>query len=225
MKSGTILTLLAMLTLPLAASSPKGTVPRSAADNYAAHAEVAGAAIGATLLTPKDVRKAFNVDLNRCCRVVEVALYPAKGSTMDVSPNDFVLRLAGTDTVVKASSATLLASQLQKSDSDGKSVSTTGEVHVGYDSGTDPMTGQRVHGVETGGSVGVGIGSPEPGPDSAGRDGNIIELELKEKALLDDTVSTPVAGHLYFALPKDNKKAVHELEYELNGEKVMLRLD
>ena len=160
MKAAIILTLLAILTLPLLGDSPKGTVPCTRAEKYAAHIEVGGAALGATLLTPKDVHKAFNTDLTRCCHVVEVALYPAKRHTMDVSPNDFVLRLAGTDTAVKPSSAGVLPAQLQKENSNGSGVRTVGEVHVGYESGIDPITGQRVHGVETGGGAGVGVGNP-----------------------------------------------------------------
>jgi hypothetical protein len=225
MKPVTIVTLLALLTLPLIADSPKGTVPRSAADKYAAHAEEGGAAIGATLLTAKDVHKTLNTDLTHCCRVVEVALYPAKNSTIDVSSNDFVLRLAGTDTAVKPSSAELVAEELLKKNSDGGGVTTTGEVHVGYESGIDPLTGQRVHGVEYGGGVGVGIGNMGPGPDPTDRDRYLIERELNEKALPDDTALAPVAGYLYFSLSKDNKKAAHELEYTLNGHKVTLKLD
>jgi len=48
---------------------------------------------------------------------------------------------------------------------------------------------------------------------------------MNEKSLPKDTVSTPVAGYLYFSLSKDNKKAVHELECTLDGQKVSLKLD
>jgi len=230
MKPVIILTLLAMLALPLIADAPKGTVPRSAADKYATHAEADGAALGATLLTSKEVHKAFTTDLNRCCRVVEVALYPAKGKSVDVSPGEFVLRLAGTDTAVKASTAVVLAAQLQeknRNDTANTGVTTVGEVHVGYESGIDPITGQRVHGVETGGGVGVGVGNSQPGqrPASTDRDRYVMEIELNEKALPDDTVSAPVAGYLYFSLSKENRKASYQLEYILNGQKISLKLD
>jgi hypothetical protein len=74
MKAAVILTLLAILTLPLMADAPRGTVPRSTARKYAAQAEAGGAALGATVLTSKDVYKAFSTDLTQCCLVVEVAL-------------------------------------------------------------------------------------------------------------------------------------------------------
>ena len=227
MKPVTVLTLMAILTLPLAADGPKGTVPRSSPQEYAAHAEVGGVAIGATLLTPKEVRKAFTTDLTRCCRVVEVALYPAEDSTMDVSLGDFVLRIGGTDTTVKASSPLVLAEELQKKNSNdmdaAKAGGVHGEVHAGYEMGTDPATGQRIHGVDSGGSV--SIGNPGPGPASNDHDRYLMEMELTEKGLPEDTVSSPVAGYLYFSVSKDNRKATHELEYTLNGQKVALKLD
>jgi hypothetical protein len=158
---------------------------------------------------------------------VEVALYPAKDSTLDVSLSDFVLRLAGTDTTVKASSPPALGAELQDRNPNGTDVAKAGdvhgEVHAGYEEGTNPATGQRIHGVDTGGSV--SIGTPGPGPASHDRDRYLMEMELTEKGLPEDTVSSPVAGYLYFSLSKDNKKAIHELEYTLNGQKVLLKLD
>jgi hypothetical protein len=226
MKPATVLTLLAILTLPMLANGPKGTVPRGAASSYAAHGEADGASIGAALLASREVHKAFSTDLTRCCRVVEVALYPGKEKPLDVSPDDFVLRLAGTDTAVKPSSARLLAAQLQKKNADSVGVNPVTEAHVGYESGIDPMTGQRVHGVDTGVGVGVGVGrGPGAGPASTIRDRDVMELELDEKSLPEQTAAAPVAGYLYFSLSKDNKKAAHQLEYTLNGQKVSLKLD
>lgn len=226
MKTAGILTLLAILTLPLMADGPKGTVPRSSAGKYAAHTEAEGVAVGAALLTSKEVHKAFSTDLNQCCLVVEVALYPGKDIQLDLSPDDFVLRVAGTETAVRPSSARLLAAQLQKKSEDSPGLNASATVHVGYESGTDPQTGQRVHGVETGVGVGVGMGrDPDAPPAATDRDRDLMELELTEKGLPDDMVSVPVAGYLYFSLSKGNKKAAHQLEYTLNGKKISLNLD
>jgi len=71
----------------------------------------------------------------------------------------------------------------------------------------------------------VGIGHDPAAPASTLRDRDVMELELTEKALPEDAVSAPVAGYLYFSLAKNNKKAVHQLEYTLNGQKVSLKLD
>ena len=230
MKPVIVLTLLAIFTLPLVAEAPKGTVPRSAAEKYAAHAEAGGASMGAALLTSKEVHKAFTADLTRCCRVVEVALYPGKDKSVVVSPDDFVLRLAGTDTAAKASSAVVVVAQLlppngNQPASNGVHGSVGG--HVGYESGIDPVTGQRVHGIDTGVGADVAVGNPPPDtrPATTERDRYLMETELNEKALPDATVTAPVAGYLYFSLAKDNKKASHQLEYILNGQKVSLKLD
>jgi hypothetical protein len=226
MKPATVLTLLAILTLPMLAGDGKGIAPRGSASRYSAHAEADGASIGAVLLTPRDVHKTFSTDLTRCCLVVEVALYPGKDRPLDVSPDDFILRLAGTDTAAKPSSPRLLATQLQKKNANSAGIDPVAEVHVGYESGTDPMTGQRVHGVEYGVGVGVGVGrDPGAAPASTIRDRDVTELELDEKSLPEETARAPVAGYLYFSLSKDNKKAAHQLEYTLNGQKVSLKLD
>jgi len=226
MKPIIFLGLLTILTVPLLAAGQQGTVPRDAASNYAAHAKADGASIGATLLTRRDVHKAFSTDLTRCCLVVEVAVYPGKGKPMDVSPDDFVLRLAGTNTAVKPSSARLLAAELQKKNADSVGITTVAEAHIGYESGISPLTGQRIHGVDSGVGVGVGVGGdPTAAPASTPRDRDVMELELHEKALPDETAAAPVSGYVYFALSKDNKKVAHQLEYALNGQKVLLKLD
>ena len=46
--------------------------------------------------------------------VVEVAIYPAKGKSINVSLNDFALQVGSTDHAIKPSSARLLAAELQK---------------------------------------------------------------------------------------------------------------
>ena len=53
------------------------------------HGELDGVAIGAALLTPDEVQHAFTTDLNRCCFVVEVALYPDKGKALEIAHKVF----------------------------------------------------------------------------------------------------------------------------------------
>lgn len=223
------LAVLTILTLPLLATGPQGTVPRGMALEYPAHAQANGATIGARLLTAKQVHSSFSTDLNSCCLVVEVALYPAKGKSIDVSLNDFALQAGNTDHAVKPSSATLLAAELQKHNepSTGTNVQVSPVVHVGYESGVDPITGQRVHGVDYGVGVGVGVGGSDPSmsPASTPRDRDVMQLELSEKGLPQVDTSAPVAGYIYFRLSKDSKKAPHYLEYTLNGKKLSLKLN
>ena len=81
-------------------AAPKGTVARSTALKYPAHTEH-GVAMGAVLLTSREARSNFVSDLNHCCLVVEVAMYPQQGQPVEVSLNDFSLRTIGTDHAVK----------------------------------------------------------------------------------------------------------------------------
>jgi hypothetical protein len=50
-----------------------------------------------------------------------------------------------------------------------------------------------------------------------------METELSEKGLPEGTAAAPVAGYLYFDLPRD-EKAPYQLEYLLNGQKAVLDL-
>lgn len=50
-----------------------------------------------------------------------------------------------------------------------------------------------------------------------------MEMELNEKSLPPGDTSTPVSGYLYFPLEKP-KKATYQLEYMLQGNKVVLAL-
>jgi len=81
-----------LCVVPLAAEAPRGTVPRSAATDYAAHAAQDNIQIGATLLTHKELKKVLATDVNQCCIVVEVAIYPSKDNFVKISLDNFTLR-------------------------------------------------------------------------------------------------------------------------------------
>lgn len=230
MKLRTLLAVGLVCAVSVYADAPRGTVPRAAAEKYPAHVVRDGVGIGAVLLTPEQARKAFASDVDRCCRVIEVAVYPQKDSPMKVSLNDFVLRVSGTDLAARPSSAEVLAAKLQKKatpPSSGHDVTVYPSAGVGYESGgIDPVTGQRRgRGVYTTTGVGVGVGGPQPpATGSSDRDRRTMELELGEKGLPEGSTSTPISGYLYFALNEKDKKAGHQLEYIMNGEKVVLQL-
>jgi hypothetical protein len=231
MKLRTLLAAGLICAVSVYADAPKGTVPRAAADSYPVHTVQDSLGIGAVLLTPDQTRKVFASDLDRCCMVVEVAFYPQKDAPVRISLNDFALRISGTDIATKPSSAEVLAAKLQKKaapPSSGHDVVVYPSAGVGYESGGyDPVTGQRrPGGVVTSTGVGVGIGgSQPPRPGSTDNDRRTMELELSEKALPEGNASAPVSGYLYFSLPSNKeKKSTRQLEYILNGEKVVLQL-
>ena len=89
------LCVIALLCVLASAQTPKGTVPRSSADRYPAHARQNDVAIGARLLSQKEAEKAFATEVNRCCVVVEVALYPQKDGQVKVLLNERASVTAG----------------------------------------------------------------------------------------------------------------------------------
>lgn len=111
-----ILAALALLAASsIAAAGPRGIEPKSSANLYPIHAEKDGVSVGALLLTSAEVRKTFVSDVNRCCLVVEIAVYPVKDKTQQVSLNDFSLHVVGPDKVVKPSTAKTVAGSIHES--------------------------------------------------------------------------------------------------------------
>src|ERR1700761_7667032 len=147
MKMKKLLPLVFVFAAALVADTSRGTVPRASAEKYAAHAEQNGSSMGARLLSPKEARKEFATDVDQCCMVVEVALYPQKDGMLEISLTDFVLRITGQDIGSKPTSAAVVAGKLQRRaqpDYGGKDVTISPTVGVGYDTGgIDPVTGQR----------------------------------------------------------------------------------
>jgi len=194
----------------------EGTAPRASAEKYSAHATQDGISLGAELLTRKQASTTFAANVNRCCLVVHVAVYPPNDEPIDLA--DFTLTEVGSDVPQRPESATVIAAKLQKDKSPltGKDVTPHGSVGVGYDTGTytDPNTGQPVHGhtVSTEANVAIVPDNTTP-PADADRDREVIERELYEKALPEAKVSIPVAGYLYFSIPKPKKDAKYQLTY------------
>jgi hypothetical protein len=210
----------------LAFAAPRGTVPLSSATRYPAHGQRDGVSVGAELLTSAKVQRTFVSDLKRCCLVVELALYPQANQPLEVSLDSFSLRVAGTETAVKASSPKLVAAALQKDVRAERNITVSPVVGVTYSSGRsyDPATGMgQSGGVSTQAGVGVGVGGSGNAPGSTDRDRSTMELELSEKGLPEGSTAAPVSGYVYF--PSSRKKNVtYRLEYVLHGEKIVLPL-
>ena len=202
----TVSAVAALCACTLAMASSIGTVPRSAATQYPAHTISDQVSIGAVKLNEQAVRRTFSSDLNRCCIVVEVAIFPTRDHPARISLGDFSLRIASTDTAVRPSGAKVVASSLQHKAGSDHDVTVSPQFGIGYESGTyhDPYNNggrqQRSSGVYTSAGVGVGIGSTRSG--STREDLATMETELSEKGLPEGTASAPVAGHLYFPISK-----------------------
>jgi hypothetical protein len=215
-----------LVLLAVAWAAPKGTVPRSSAAEYPAHAQQNGIDVGARLLTPSEVRKTFVSDLNRCCVVLELAVFPKAEKPFMVSVDDLTLRVAGKETILKASSATVVSAALQRDAQQQRDVSVVPGVNVGYQSGPvyDPATGTaRGGGVYTGAGVGIGVGQRGNQPGASEKDRSVIETELTEKGLPEGESASPVAGYIYFQISR-SKDAKYQLQYKLNGNLMQIDL-
>jgi hypothetical protein len=211
-----------------------GTVPRSAATEYAAHISQDNIQIGASLLTHKDLKKVLATDVNQCCLVVEVAFYPSKDNFVKLSLDDFMLREPGTDLGTRPSSPEVLSARLETQpvtpDREHRPGVTSGS-DIGYERTTQQNGPERSTsgGVVQRSSVGIGVpigggGSRLPeGKTTAEGNRRAIEAELREKGLPEISSWEPVAGYLYFSVPK-KKKGGYELVYMAGDKKIVLPL-
>src|SRR6478672_2450867 len=195
------------------AQTHRGTVPRSNVTDYAAHASQDNIQIGASLLTHKELKKIFATDVNQCCLVVEVAFYPAKDNFIKISLDDFMLREAGMELGTKPSTPDVLSARLEVQpvapDREHRpGVNSSSD--IGYERSTQQNGPERTTsgGVVQRSSVGVGIpiggsgGSRHPEGQTAEGNRRAIEAELTEKSLPETSAWDPIAGYLYFSVPK-----------------------
>ena len=215
-----------LLFVSAALAGPKGTVPRPSAAQYPLHAQENGVSLGAKLLSREEARKTFVSDVNRCCIVVEIALYPDQASALNVSLNDFALRSKNAVSATKPSSPKIVAASIQQKAAGDRDIAVYPSAGIGYESGTayDPVTGapRRVSGVSTQAGVGVAVGGSN-GPGVSDRDRGVMETELMEKGLSEGSTTAAVAGYIYFpVIPK--KKGDYQLEYVVDGKKLILPL-
>jgi hypothetical protein len=226
MKSLNLGLLFALLVTQASARDEYGTAPRAEASRYPASTQQGQLSIGAQLLTAEQIRRAFATELDRNFLVVEVAVFPGTGGSVDVARPAFAIRAAGSDSASKPLNPRNVAATAQQRSSEGRDVTIYPQVGIGYESGRtyDPATGQqrRGGGVYTSAGVGVGVGPRESA--STDKDREVMELELTEKGLPEGSASKPVAGYLYFPYPEKKKGAAYQLECVLGGVKFAVAL-
>jgi hypothetical protein len=205
------------------ALATNGIRPRGSAADYPAHVTSDGVTVAAAVVPPAQVRKMFAADLNgRGYIVIEVAMYPETVPDVDVSPGDFMLSPAGETSAVPPVSARTIAGVLDRKNSPPLVRDTDVTTSVGYETGTDPVTGRRVSGTYTG----VAVANGPPGslaPPPSGPDPWTMKQELEERSLPEGKTSQPVAGYLYFPkLSKKSRNAGYDLTYYGASNKVRL---
>lgn len=213
-----------LASVGLWAQQPGGITARNKPDDYAVHVDAGGRTFAATLLSADQVKHIFASDISHKYLVVEVACYPGNGTSMEVRPDSFLADGRDND-VVRPADAMTVAARMQQKHDEPKLPSEMGNVQteasVGYETGTDPYTGRKVHSTYEQAGVGVGNG---PGPDRTprndtsdwGHDMETLQRQLEDRGLPSGKFDRPVAGYLYYpiALVKKPGKDGYRLKYD-----------
>lgn len=223
--------LLFLSAAPLLLGQSGGIPVRSAPTDYATRNVVDGITVAATAVPPDQLRKLFSKDLNReGYTVIEVAVYPAGGAPLDLSPDEFTLRVGSTGAILTSRTPAQIAAGDKKTatSSNGPKVpQLPGNVHVyqgatiGYESRGNGPYG-RQGGVYAGTDTTVMVGSAPPGypgdpqqqppPRGAKPDWTALKQELESQELPAGRTALPIAGYLYFLKQSTKEKRP---DYEL----------
>ena len=198
-----------------------GVRARSAPADYAVSQQTAHATYAAALVPADQVKQLFALDISKKYLVFEVAVYPVKTGAASISPGDFLAQSGShADFVCPVNAAAIAAAMGDRNSSPhlpDRVGNVNTEVGVGYETGTDPYTGRRVHGTYT--EVGVN-NYPNPQPSSPPRPGSSpqnrinLEDELSDRSLPAGTFTPPTAGYLYFAASELKKvNGAYELQF------------
>jgi hypothetical protein len=200
---------------------PKGIHPKDKPEDYAVHVQSPGLTIAATVLPPDQVKHLFAYDISKHYVVLEVACYPENNGRLQLEADDFVIKTGDKSEPAHQSDAQTVAAVMQDKNTPKPSSGTIHtEANIGYESGTDPYTGRRVHSVYTGAGAGVSnypdSPYPYPAPGGSPQDRDLLEGQLWNKSLPDGTFTAPVAGYLYFpsALLKKKTNGGYVLQYQ-----------
>ena len=213
--------LLAGSVAALAQKQPGGLPPRSSPADYAAQVSVAGLTYAASLVPAVEVKRLFAFDISKSYVVFEVAVYPAS-AVLELNPDAFVARSSHGGNEVRCADSDTVAAVIQQKNAPipgSRTQTVTTSAEIGHESGTDPYTGQRVHGTYT--AAGVAVTNRDPGPSSTPapggypQDRDLLERQLWAKSLPHGQIRQALAGYLYFPSSELKKKSsgVYELEY------------
>ena len=198
-------------SLLLAADHP-GVRPRRAPKDYPAYESADGITIAAAVVPPDKVQHQLAREMVKSgYTVLEIAVYPGPGKSVNVSCDNFSMTVESSQDVARAETPAVVASSI---DSDKRMdepkipprVQVHGEETIGVATGgRDPATGRRYpSSVYTESGVGVGIGDPRgagpplPDPGMGGAAAPSLYDKLNQKALPEGPTTKAVAGYVYF---------------------------
>lgn len=221
-----ILAFICLTVLASVAQHAPVVKPRAQAKDYPAVAEHTNVTIGAAQLSAKQVRKTFVSNMRKDYLVVEIGLYPKNG--LKISPADFVLHAADSDTLVAPADPNSMALNINEKDQQGTDVAIYPYEAITYTTGNDAndpyYRNGRPRGVSTTTGVAVEMKPNQRDPKTSAADTKAMIAELTEKSLPQGEITTPSAGFIYFPV-NTSRPASYTLEYRpSDGTKVSLPL-
>ena len=222
-----------LLGVVLFAQATTGFHPRAYPADYATNTQSGDTTFAASIVPPDQVKHLFPVDISGAYVVVEFAAYP-KSASVELDSTDAELRGSRPDPVRPADAlnvTSMMKQRLAPRRPDGRTSDIYGSAEIGHVSGTDPYTGQRVHGTYTATGVGVENGPARPNdyPINPGLTADLfdsLERELQKQSLPTGQFTTPTAGYLYFPTSSLKKRSdgTYQLDYVSDAAKVQLNL-
>ncbi len=190
-----------LLLFSVGTAFAQGTEPKPRAADYEAHASTRTAAVGAEYMVHSFSRgdKAF---LAKNFLVVEVALYPPKGETLEARNADFSLRINGRKAVLTPEAVSMVAASLQHPEweqprPNAEIDAGTGNAGVaigGPPRNPHPFPGSNEPGTELPPRVEV----PKDNPGGVEKEQVKAEVVAVETALVEGPHQAAFSGFLYF---------------------------
>jgi hypothetical protein len=206
----------------------RGVSPRPQASDYPASQSGKTAGVGAVLVPVQKIERMLNGEIAKHYAVLEVAVYPRDGQTVDVDRLDFRLKI-GDEMSFAERPSDVATPWREKNPPSTRLVTVVSDTGVVYSKTSDPVNGRR-----SGWGVYEGVGAtndpraagPTAPPPNRDADSRMIEGRVRELSLPEGRTSVPVAGFLFFPLDKAKvrKGAVMELRWTKDGESATLRV-
>jgi len=180
----------------------QGTEPKPKAEDYEVHAQAKNAAVGAEF-TVHSYSRGEQMFIAKDYLVVEVAIFPPKGTTLDIHNSDFSLRINGKKPLLDAQAPARVVADMQHPEykqrggvitEAGAGIGNTGVTIGGPPLNPNPFPGSQPPGTSTYPPVEI----PRDNPSGVTKEPmNPTEL-LLETALLEGPHHAAFSGFLYF---------------------------
>jgi len=197
------------------AAFAQGTTPKEKPEDYPTHAQARSAALGAEFMV-HSFSGGEQTYIAKGFLVVEVALYPPKGQTLDVHSGNFVLRMNGKRQELLPQAPSLVAASVAHPEWNGQR-------RVEADAGAGPATigvghprPTQIPGMPTPGQPSSPPQVPQDNPSGMPPRQRVTPDQLvRDTALPQGQHRYPVSGFLYFPYPgKTASIKSLELRYE-----------